>query len=113
MQTLRVTNATPADCDVTARVIIPKKFRWALAAAGALFFSALIALAEPIKNADCLECHSDKTLVKTNAAGAATPLFVDEKLFATSVHRTNACVSCHADLTSKHPDDNKIGRAHV
>ncbi len=62
--------------------------------------------AEEIKNSACLECHSDKTLYKTNAAGKAISLFVDEAKVAASVHKTNTCASCHSDITSKHPDDN-------
>ena len=57
-------------------------------------------------NSDCLDCHSDKTLCKTNAAGKAVPLFIDDAKFASTVHKTNACTSCHADITPKHPDDN-------
>jgi len=41
---------------------------------GALTFPALAGL----KNSDCLECHSDRTLAVTNAAGKAVSLFVDE-----------------------------------
>ena len=62
--------------------------------------------AEPIKNSSCLECHSDKTLYKTNTAGVAIPLFIEESRFLASVHKTNTCITCHSDLTSKHPDDN-------
>ena len=61
--------------------------------------------AELIKNSACLDCHSDKTLSKTNAAGKEVSLFVDEAKLAASVHATNACHSCHSDLTDKHPDD--------
>jgi formate dehydrogenase gamma subunit len=63
------------------------------------------ALAE-MKNSDCLDCHSDKTLVKTNTAGRAISLFVDEAKLAASAHKTNTCAACHADLTTRHPDDN-------
>ena len=61
-------------------------------------------------NSDCLECHGDKTLSKTNAAGKAVSLFVDAARYTNSVHRTNACVSCHGDVTAKHPDDNVTPR---
>jgi formate dehydrogenase gamma subunit len=64
------------------------------------------AAADEIKNSACLECHSDKTLTKTNAAGKEVSLFVDEAKLAASTHKTNTCASCHADLTDKHPDDN-------
>ncbi|MGO8927199.1 MAG: hypothetical protein ACLQU3_09950, partial [Limisphaerales bacterium] len=62
--------------------------------------------AEPIKNSACLDCHADKTLTKTNAAGKEVSLFVDVAKLAASVHKTNLCASCHADITAKHPDDN-------
>jgi formate dehydrogenase gamma subunit len=73
-----------------------------------LAFTALAAslTAAEIKNSECLDCHSDKTLVKTNASGKAVSLFVDEARLAASVHKTNTCASCHADITVKHPDDN-------
>src|SRR5689334_5291846 len=71
-----------------------------------LAWAGLGANAEPIKNSSCLECHSDKTLYKTNTAGVAIPLFIEESRFLASVHKTNTCITCHSDLTSKHPDDN-------
>jgi formate dehydrogenase gamma subunit len=58
-----------------------------------------------LENSDCLECHADKTLTKTNA-GKAISLFVDEARFRASAHKTNACVGCHAGLKKSHPDDN-------
>ena len=61
---------------------------------------------EALKNSDCLECHSDKTLTKTNAAGKEVSLFVDAAKLAALVHQTNTCVACHAGVSSKHPDDN-------
>ncbi|HOX58645.1 MAG TPA: cytochrome b/b6 domain-containing protein [Candidatus Paceibacterota bacterium] len=64
-----------------------------------------VSAAEPIKDNECLECHGDKTLTKTNAAGREVSLFVDAARIAASVHKTNTCASCHADITSKHPDD--------
>ena len=51
-----------------------------------------------------MDCHNDKTLFKTNA-GVAVSLFVELGRYTNSVHRTNACRSCHADISSKHPDD--------
>ena len=100
--------AIPADFDLATRFTYPKLFQRVLALAGALFiFTTAVSGAEVIKNGDCLECHGDKTLTKTRADGKEVSVFVDEKLFGASVHRTNACVGCHQDLTSKHPDDNK------
>jgi formate dehydrogenase gamma subunit len=67
---------------------------------------AAASAAEPIKNSACLECHEDKTLTKTNAAGKEVSLFVDVAKLAASVHKTNTCASCHAGITANHPDDN-------
>lgn len=53
-----------------------------------------------------MECHGDKTLTTTNAAGKELSLFVDLGKLAASVHKTNTCASCHTDITSRHPDDN-------
>ncbi|MHB8519447.1 MAG: cytochrome b/b6 domain-containing protein [Limisphaerales bacterium] len=62
--------------------------------------------APAIKNSDCLQCHGDKTLTKDEPNGKTRSMFVDEARFKLSVHGTNACMNCHSDLTSKHPDDN-------
>jgi formate dehydrogenase gamma subunit len=70
-----------------------------------LFAGATLAAAQELKDSACLDCHSDNTLTTTNAAGKTVSLFVDVAKLKASVHATNACVSCHADLTAKHPDD--------
>lgn len=67
--------------------------------------------AEVIKDSDCLDCHSDNTLVKTNAAGRAVSLFVDEPVLRASAHGTNSCEACHADITAAHPDDERAAQA--
>jgi cytochrome b subunit of formate dehydrogenase len=65
--------------------------------------------AEKSPNAACLDCHSDKTLFKTNAAGQGISLFVEEVQFA-GAHATNTCASCHGDISAKHPDDNATAK---
>ena len=67
--------------------------------------------AEKGPNSACLECHSDKTLTTTNAAGKEISLFVDEAKMAATIHKTNTCASCHADISEKHPDDNVPAKA--
>jgi len=75
-------------------------------------FSLLPALAaDKSPNSACLECHSDKTLTKTNAAGKEVSLFVDQAKLTASVHTSNACVNCHIDITAQHPDDNVPAKA--
>ena len=54
--------------------------------------------AEPIKDSDCLNCHNDDSLTKTNAAGKEISLFVDEAKLGASTHKTNTCASCHNDI---------------
>jgi cytochrome b subunit of formate dehydrogenase len=66
---------------------------------------ATAAAAESMSNKDCLECHGDKELTKDLTSGEKVSLFVDEKAFASSVHRTNTCAGCHSDIVSGHPDD--------
>jgi len=74
----------------------------------ALTATRAFAAADPVlKDSDCLDCHSDKTLSRTNAAGKTISLFVDQAKLAASVHKTNTCASCHADITPRHPDDNR------
>lgn len=86
--------------------------------AGRLAGAALLGLAlsargagGPIKNSECLDCHGDRTLTTTNAAGREISLYVEVAKLAASVHRTNTCASCHADLTRRHPDDNVAAKA--
>jgi formate dehydrogenase gamma subunit len=64
--------------------------------------------AAALKNSDCLDCHSDNTLFKTNSAGKGISLFVDSAKLVASAHGTNLCISCHSDATARHPDDNKV-----
>lgn len=71
------------------------------AAAGMASLSA----AEPIPNSSCMDCHSDESLTKTDAAGREISLFVDEAKIGLSSHKSNSCHSCHSDLTADHPDD--------
>src|ERR1017187_4385928 len=85
--------------------------RYAAALLAVTFFAligplAAVSAAEQIKNSACLDCHADKTLTKTNAAGKEVSLFVDVAKLSASVHKTTTCASCHADITAKHPDDN-------
>jgi cytochrome b subunit of formate dehydrogenase len=67
---------------------------------------ALSLRADALKNSDCLLCHEDKTLARTNAQGRVFSLFVNAGQLSNSVHKANICVQCHVDVTDKHPDDN-------
>ncbi len=105
--------ADPSAIPVSGRgngksVLMKKLLRgWAapLGVGCAVFVTSLSAVAA-IPDKDCLECHSDKGLTKTNAAGQVVVLFVDAAKFAASAHATNGCASCHVDLKTTHPDDN-------
>jgi len=74
-----------------------------------LFLLAILpavgAFGEEIADTSCMDCHADKDLWKTNAAGQGISLFVDLGKLKASVHKTNTCASCHSDITEKHPDD--------
>ncbi len=86
-------------------LIISPLSRNALALLILALTSGVLAAAPVIKDSACLDCHSDKDLYKTNTAGKAVALFVDEAKLRGSIHKTNLCVSCHTDLTADHPDD--------
>jgi len=53
-----------------------------------------------IDNAECMECHSDKTLTREKSEGMKEDLYVDEFRFNYSVHNVNGvgCVNCHSDI---------------
>ena len=97
--------ATPAGCRIRPARPLPLGIAIILLAGCWLGGLAVLA-ADKIPNSDCLLCHSDETLTKTNAAGKEVSLFVDESRFKSSVHGTNTCSDCHPDITSGHPDDN-------
>ena len=50
----------------------------------ATLLSVQVTMWAGLKDSDCLECHSDKTLSKTNAAGKEILLFVDPAKLASS-----------------------------
>ena len=85
-------------------VLLPAVAWFALAGVSSFAPNAFGATQE-IKNSFCLDCHSDTTLTRTNAAGKELSLFVDAAKLAASAHKTNTCASCHSDLAAKHPDD--------
>lgn len=69
----------------------------------ALTFSTGVAGA--IDNSDCFSCHEDKGLSKADAAGKTVSLYVDQAAYNASIHGSNQCVSCHADIKeAPHPD---------
>ncbi len=76
---------------------------------GVLCFAlaATVMAAPAPSDSDCLDCHGLETLSKTNNAGREISLFVDQARLTASVHATNRCVSCHNDVTTTHPDDNR------
>src|SRR5512142_172929 len=77
-----------------------------VAAAAVLAASGLATAAHALDNEDCLGCHSDKHLSKTDAASHTVSLTVDPERFGGSIHAKNLCTSCHTDVTDlEHPKD--------
>lgn len=60
---------------------------------------------ERIPDYDCLDCHGQRTLVKTNADEQVVSMFTDAGQLRASAHGTNWCVDCHGDLRPTHPHD--------
>ncbi|WP_457566216.1 cytochrome c3 family protein [Caldithrix abyssi] len=64
------------------------------------------------ENDVCLECHSDPELT-TERGGEEVSLFVNENIFATSVHGDLECVSCHADAdVEEFPHPERLSSPH-
>ena len=53
-----------------------------------------------IENDECMECHSDDSLERSESEGMKENLFIDYNRFKFSVHNVNGitCVDCHADI---------------
>jgi predicted CXXCH cytochrome family protein len=53
-----------------------------------------------IENSECLECHSDSSLKRSESEGMKEGLYLDSTRFKFSVHNINSitCVDCHADI---------------
>lgn len=77
----------------------------AILAASLTLLAAASRAADPIPDADCLQCHEDKELTRTTADGQEVSVYVDAAILKASRHATNSCWSCHNDIGSGHPDD--------
>ena len=57
----------------------------------------------PAEQEDCLGCHADPDQTYTLPSGEKLSLYVDQAVFAKSVHGdTLRCTDCHSDKTSDH-----------
>ncbi|MBU0731059.1 MAG: hypothetical protein KKE17_12195 [Proteobacteria bacterium] len=58
-------------------------------------------------NEECLECHSDDSLVRTISEGMKQDIYVNQQKYATSVHNENdvLCVDCHSDIEKLNYDN--------
>ena len=57
---------------------------------------------------DCIECHEDRNLTRTDASGKVHSQYVDKEKFLRSVHgeMEYTCVDCHEDVKAEsHPAD--------
>lgn len=64
----------------------------------AWFPSAAIG-AEELTNDKCLSCHAEKNF-QINRMGQTINISVEPELFKKSIHGSNACTTCHPDITS-------------
>ncbi len=82
-----------------------KLFRMTLMMTAILATGLLCRPAMALDNSDCFTCHDDKALSKKDAAGHGHSLYVSPAVFGASVHGSNSCTSCHADIKEvPHPD---------
>ena len=74
----------------------------------ALFFSCLLpVLGYATENDECMECHSDDSLERSESEGMKEDLFLDYSKFKFSVHNVNgiACIDCHSDIEELNYDN--------
>jgi cytochrome b subunit of formate dehydrogenase len=66
----------------------------------AIALAATVALSArgAIENSECMDCHADREMAGTNAAGVVVSLFVDAGAYKASVHGDASCTDCHADI---------------
>jgi hypothetical protein len=83
---------------IIRRPVLPHRRLQALLLA--LSVASFAAGAAAQENADCLECHSDRSLTGERK-GHTFSVFVDEKRIAASAHASLKCTGCHADLEGK------------
>lgn len=59
-----------------------------------------------ISNDDCMQCHSDEGLSRTESEGIKEKVYVDQNSFNYSMHNINGikCVDCHEDITELNMD---------
>jgi formate dehydrogenase gamma subunit len=50
---------------------------------------------------ECLTCHGDNSLTKTDSAGKEESLFVDESVFTKSIHQSLGCNGCHQGVLAE------------
>jgi uncharacterized protein with PIN domain len=72
--------------------------RHVLTAAAFLLLPLFAAFAQ--EDADCLSCHEDHSLEGTRD-GKTFSVYVSAAAYTGSVHGSNGCISCHADLAGK------------
>jgi formate dehydrogenase gamma subunit len=72
-----------------------RHWRW-LAIIGFLVIAAPVLAQDPGK-VDCAGCHNDSSLTK-DVNGKQVSVFVDQKVFQSSVHSGLDCASCHSDV---------------
>lgn len=63
---------------------------------------------QAMDNSDCLDCHSDDSLERSESEGIKSGLYIDSNRFKFSVHNVNevGCVDCHSDIEKLDYDDN-------
>lgn len=63
-------------------------------------------ISQDFTSEDCMECHGDKELIKTNEKGGEDTLFVHLEKFEGSVHGGFSCIDCHANIQDLPHDEN-------
>ena len=66
----------------------------------AVLLPMLIAPASDAASSNCLDCHSKRTILNKGVH-----LFIDPVKYELTTHARIGCVSCHDNVTKRHPED--------
>jgi formate dehydrogenase gamma subunit len=66
-----------------------------------IFVLLLTSTGQTATIAECLVCHGDKSLTTTDSAGKELSLFVDQSIFAKSIHADLRCDGCHQGVLAE------------
>ncbi len=76
------------------------RMKWFVILLAAVFLPMLIAPASDADASSCLDCHGQRTVLNKGVH-----LYIDPVKYESTTHARIGCVSCHDNVTKRHPED--------